>query len=161
MESAAVALVEAQHAARCEDGEEEAGRYRKRDTSPGVYNLDVVPSQSISYHFRKFLDVYESELLDAHPVRAAALAHWELMKVFPFDERTGLVARLMMNAILIRHDYPPAVIHASDRQTYFAALNGHKVDMIPVVVEAVSSTISAATAFSASQIATIGHRAAL
>ena len=121
----------------------------------------MVQAQSISYHLRKFLDTYESELVDAHPVRAAALAHWEFMKVFPFDERTGLVGRLMLNAILMRHDYPPAVIHGADRQNYFAALNGHKVDMIPVVVDAVSSTISAATAFSSSQIATLGHRAAL
>ncbi len=153
--------LKAQHAALCDEDEECAGRYRKRDTSPGVYNLDVIPSQTISYHLRKFLDVYESELKDAHPVRAAALAHWEFMKVFPFDERTGLVGRLMLNAILMRHDYPPAVIHASDRHTYFGALNAHRADLIPVVVDAVSSTISAATTFSSSQIATIRHHAAL
>ena len=153
--------IKAQHAALCDEGEEGAGRYRKRDTSPGVYNLDVIASQTISYHLRRFLDNFEGELSESHPVRAAALAHWELMKIFPFDERTGLVTRLMTNAILMRHDYPPAVIHASERHTYFGALNGHRADMIPVIVDAVSATISAATAFSSTQIATIGHHAAL
>lgn len=138
-----------------------AGRYRKRDTSPGVYNLDVVGASSISYYLRKFLDLYHEELTDAHPVRAAALAHWEFMKVFPFDERTGLVGRLMLNYILLKNNYPPAIIHASDRHLYFQALAGHREDLIPVVVDAVSSTISAASAFSAQHIASHGRRAAL
>ncbi len=129
-------------------GGEEAGRYRKRDTSPGVYNLEVAPASSISYYLRKFLELYHAELRHAHPVRAAAIAHWELMRVFPFDERTGLVARLMMNYILVSHDYPPAIIHAQDRHLYFAALNGHRADLVPIIVDAVSATINAAQAYS-------------
>ncbi|MEC9397982.1 MAG: Fic family protein [Myxococcota bacterium] len=149
------------HTALCDASDEAAGRYRKRDTSPGVYNLDVVPSNSISYYFRKFIDIYNEELIGSHPVRAAAIAHWEFMKVFPFDERTGLVGRLMLNAILIRNDYPPAIIHANDRHTYFAALSGHRTDVIPTVVEAVSATIEAVETFSHRFNATISHRVAL
>jgi Fic family protein len=139
--------IKAKHVSLCDAGAEHAGRYRKRDTSPGVYNLDVVPGASISYYFRKMLDQYQAELSKAHPVRAAAQAHWEFMKVFPFDEKSGLVGRLMLNALLVSQGYPPAVIHAQDRHHYFAALNGHRTDMIPVVVEAISSTMQAATMF--------------
>lgn len=149
------------HAALCDASDDGAGRYRKRDTSPGVYNLEVAPSNSISYYFRKFLDLYEEELKASHPVRAAALAHWEFMRVFPFDERSGLVGRLMLNAILIKNGYPPAIIHASDRHHYFGALSGHRTDLIPVVVSAVSSTIEAAANFSQHFHATLTHRAAL
>ena len=149
------------HAALCDNNDEASGRYRKRDTSPGVYNLDVVASGSISYYLRKFLDLYEEELHHMHPVRAAALAHWEFMRVFPFDERTGLVGRLMLNAILIRHDYPPAIIHAESRHHYFSALSGHRSDLIPVVVEAVSDTITAAATYSERYIASIEHRRAI
>jgi hypothetical protein len=121
-----------------------AGRYRKRDTSPGVYHLDVAQANSISYHFHKFLDSYRSELSRMHPVRQAAIAHWEFMKVFPFDEKTGVVGRLMMNFLLLKHDFPPAVIHATDRHVYFGALNGGREEMVSVVADAIRSTLSAA-----------------
>lgn len=138
-----------------------AGRYRKRDTSPGIYNLEVAPASSISYYLRKFLDIYQEELVDAHPVRAAAIAHWEFMKVFPFDERTGLVGRLMLNYILLKNNYPPAIIHANNRHLYFSALGGHRTDLIPVIVDAVSATISAAGAFSHQHMSEQKHHAAL
>ncbi|MFW5968116.1 MAG: Fic family protein [Persicimonas sp.] len=135
------------HERMCDDDDEKAGRYRQRETSPGVYHLDVVGPDSISYHFRKLLDDWRDELSTMHPIRAAALAHWEFMRVFPFDERTGIVGRLMMNYILIKNYYPPAVIHASDRHRYFGALDGSRAEMVPVVVEAIRGTIEAARAF--------------
>lgn len=136
------------HTRLCADGDENAGRYRKRDTSPGVYNLTVSPAASISYYFRKFEDMYNEELSGYHPLRAAAIAHWEFMRVFPFDERSGMVGRLMMNFLLLRNGYPPAIIHAHDRHHYFAALNGYRTDLVPVVVNAISSTIQAARVLS-------------
>ncbi len=136
------------HRSMCDADDEAAGRYRKRNTSPGVYHLDVVPSASISYYFHRFMEEWEDELCRMHPIRAAAIAHWEFMRVFPFDERTGIVGRLMMNYILTKNFYPPAVIHANDRHHYFAALNGHRTDMVPVVVEAMKGTITAARLFS-------------
>lgn len=141
------------HAALCDATDEAAGRYRKRDTSPGVYNLDVVPASSISYYFHKLMDTLDQELAGAHPVRAAAIAHWEFMRVFPFDERTGLVGRLMLNAILLNGGYPPAIFHAHDRHLYFNAIGGHRTDLVPVVVDAVSATIKAADQFSRQHIA--------
>lgn len=147
-EELSMELIKDLHARLCDDGDDAAGRYRKRDTSPGVYNLDVVPHASISYYFRKFMDTWENELSRHHPVRAAAMAHWEFMKVFPFDEKSGIVGRLMMNYLLIRAGYPPAIIHAHDRHHYFAALDGRRADLIPVVVDAISSAIEAARVFS-------------
>lgn len=128
-------------------GDDGAGRYRKRDTSPGVYHLDVAPATSISYYFHKFIETYENELADLHPIRQAAMAHWEFMKVFPFDDRTGVVGRLMLNFLLIRAKFPPAIVHATDRHHYFAALGGHRTDMIPIVADALRSTIEAAKVY--------------
>lgn len=149
------------HGRLCDDGDDAAGRYRKRDTSPGVYNLSVVPQASISYYFRKFMDTYEDELRNYHPVRAAAIAHWEFMKVFPFDEKSGIVGRLMMNYLLVRAGYPPAIIHAHDRHHYFAALDGHRTDLVPVVVDAITAAIEAARIFSCQQEVAAGTQLAL
>ncbi|WP_158542482.1 Fic family protein [Lujinxingia litoralis] len=128
-------------------GDEAGGRYRKRDTSPGVYHLNVAPASSISYHFHKFMDVYDEELCHLHPIRQAALAHWEFMRVFPFDERTGVVGRLMLNFLLLKHRFPPAIIHSSERHNYFAALNGHRNDLVPVTIDAIRATLHAASGF--------------
>ncbi|RDV38309.1 Fic family protein [Bradymonadaceae bacterium TMQ3] len=135
------------HQMLCMPGDDAGGRYRKRDTSPGVYHLTVAPASSISYHFHKFMDVYEEELRALHPIRQSALAHWEFMRVFPFDERTGIVGRLMLNFLLIKHRFPPAIVHGCDRHTYFAALNGHRNDMVPVTIEAIRATLQAAKTF--------------
>ena len=148
-EELTMAYIKSLHAALCDGNDDAAGRYRKRDTSPGVYNLSVVPNGSISYHFRKFLDTWRSELVHLHPVRGAAIAHWEFMKVFPFDHRTGMAGRLMMNYLLVRAGYPPAIIHAHDRHLYFSALDGKRDDLVPVVVSAISAAIEAARCFDA------------
>ncbi len=142
-------FIKEMHERLCDDDCEHAGRYRKRDTSPGVYHLDVVPQGSISYYFRRMMEMWEEELQFIHPIRAAAIMHWEFMRAFPFDEKTGVVGRLLMNAILIRGGYPPAIIHQMDRQTYFDALNGRREEMIPVIVEAIRATIECATDFGA------------
>lgn len=124
-----------------------AGAFRTRNTSPGVYHLDVVPGSSVPERFEDFLRQWEEEFRHLHPIRAAAMAHHEFMRVFPFDERTGVVGRLMMNYILVKNFYPPAIIHASDRHHYFAALNGHRTDMVSVLVDAIRGTIEAARFF--------------
>jgi len=153
------------HCHFCDPDDEVAGRYRQRDTSPGVYNLDVAPQNSISYYFHKFMDMWNDEIRHYHPVRAAAIAHWEFMHVFPFDQRSGVVGRVMMNWILVRGGYPPAIIHAMDRHHYFAALDGHRTDLIGVLVDAIRSTIEAARLFSERRLEAAedarGHQLAL
>lgn len=124
-----------------------AGVFRTRNTSPGVYHLDVIPGLEVPERFEQFLLMWDEELRHLHPIRAAAMAHHEFMRIFPFDERTGVVGRLMMNYILVKNFYPPAIIHASDRHHYFAALNGHRSDMIEVLVDAIRGTIEAARFF--------------
>jgi hypothetical protein len=137
------------HTKLCDTNDPSAGRYRKRDTSPGVYNLEVAPANSISYYLRRFLEQMQTELENCHPVKAAAIAHWEYMRVFPFDGKSGVVGRVMMNSMLLSRGYPPAIIHAHDRHHYFSALQGHRNDLIPIIVEAMTSTIEAAKAFAA------------
>jgi hypothetical protein len=65
----------------------------------------------------------------------------------------------MMSALLVSHGYPPAVIHAQSRHHYFAALSGHRTDMVPVVVEALGATIQAAEGFMSHHGASIVRQA--
>lgn len=135
------------HCDLCDDDDKAAGAYRERNTSPGVYNLDIVDSETVGEHLEKFVADCSEEFRQYHSIRRAAVAHWEFMRVFPFDERTGVVGRLLMNFMLWRNDYPPATIHAQDRHHYFQALRGHCSDMVPVLVDGLKATISAAEDF--------------
>lgn len=58
-----------------------------------------------------------------HPIDLAAEAHHRLVMIHPFVDGNGRTARLVMNLILMRHGYPPAVILRSHRRQYFRLLS--------------------------------------
>ncbi|MBY0263726.1 MAG: Fic family protein, partial [Phycisphaerales bacterium] len=50
-----------------------------------------------------------------HPIAKAAELHYNLVAVHPFVDGNGRTARLMMNRLLLAHDYPLAVIDVGER----------------------------------------------
>jgi Fic family protein len=82
--------------------------------------------------FGEWLNSSEVTLL--HPVERAALAHFRLVHVHPFTDGNGRTARLLMNLLLMREGYPPAVIRVEDRPVYYDALDAaHEGDTEPFV----------------------------
>lgn len=59
---------------------------------------------------------------EGHCVEWAAEAHYRLVTVHPFVDGNGRTARLLMNMILMKEGYPPAVIRKQDRLAYVASL---------------------------------------
>jgi Fic family protein len=57
-----------------------------------------------------------------HPVLLAAEFHYRFVRIHPFDDGNGRTARILMNFILMQHDYPPVIIRTEDKQAYFSAL---------------------------------------
>lgn len=57
-----------------------------------------------------------------HPVERAAEAHYRLVTIHPFVDGNGRTARLLMNLLLLRYGYPPAIIRKQDRLAYITAL---------------------------------------
>jgi Fic family protein len=57
-----------------------------------------------------------------HPVIIAAEAHTRLVSIHPFIDGNGRTARLIMNLILIRNGYTPAVIQNRERVNYLDAI---------------------------------------
>ncbi|MBW4889331.1 Fic family protein [Mucilaginibacter sp. HMF5004] len=61
-----------------------------------------------------------SEHHSLHPLVIASLFHQKLIAINAFDETSGKMARMIMNFILMHHNYPPVIIKMEDRQTYYA-----------------------------------------
>lgn len=55
-------------------------------------------------------------------VEALALAHARFEQIHPFLDGNGRTGRLILNLLLVRAGYPPAIIYKGDRSRYLAAL---------------------------------------
>jgi len=56
-------------------------------------------------------------------IKYVATLHYKFVWIHPFVDGNGRVARLLMNLMLIRAGYPPAIILNSDRKKYYNALS--------------------------------------
>jgi Fic family protein len=58
-----------------------------------------------------------------HPVELAAEFHFRFVYIHPFSDGNGRTARLLMNLILMKYGFPPAVKAANDaRLKYYESL---------------------------------------
>ncbi|MBR1778244.1 MAG: MerR family transcriptional regulator [Alphaproteobacteria bacterium] len=57
-----------------------------------------------------------------HPAAIAAEAHLKLMSIQPFGQGNAGVARFLMNLILMRHGYPPALFSRREKTEYWETL---------------------------------------
>lgn len=62
------------------------------------------------------------------PVELAILFHFRYIRIHPFEDGNGRIARLMLNYILSRHGYPMVVVRSRSKKDYLEAL--HQSDMI-------------------------------
>jgi Fic family protein len=65
----------------------------------------------------------QEQYKELHVVELAASLHFKLVRIHPFDDGNGRLARLLMNYVLMKFHYPPVVIKSSDKQKYLSALH--------------------------------------
>ena len=62
------------------------------------------------------------------PVELAALFHYRYIRIHPFEDGNGRIARLMVNFSLARHGWPMIVVRNRKKQEYLEAL--HQSDLV-------------------------------
>ena len=94
------------------------------ETSTGEMYYFTPPEQ-VKQAMTDLLDWYRArERGGEHPIVMAATFHYRFVRIHPFDDGNGRMARLLMNMILIKHGYTVAMIRQDDRNEYLNRLEG-------------------------------------
>jgi actin-related protein len=126
-----------------EEGDIKTVKYRKDIPQHRLYFHEYAPPDKIAYKVRQVVDWLngpEPKKMK-NPLRVAARVHYDLLRAFPFQTDSGKVARLLMNVILMRAGYPPAIIHSTERQKYYEALKGQLPIIIGMVNDAITNAL--------------------
>lgn len=87
-----------------------------------------------------------SNPLAANTIILATLFHHKFVWIHPFFDGNGRTVRLLMNLLLMRQGFPPAIILKNDRKKYYAALNsanrGDYSKLILLMTQAVERSLN-------------------
>ncbi len=122
-----------------------AGKYRSIPVFISGSNYSVTSPNKIEMEMKKFIKWYNSNENKIHPIELAAKTHLKFVKIHPFIDGNGRVARLLMNFALLRNDFSIAIIPSILRHTYINALEkSHKDEsqFIDFIADSVINTQS-------------------
>lgn len=98
-----------------------AGKYRTSGVR--ISGANFVPPNALK------VDEFVSELIDfandseVDILIRSAIFHHRFVWIHPFFDGNGRTARLLLNLILMKSGFPPAIILKNDRKKYYDALN--------------------------------------
>ncbi len=88
----------------------------------------------VTTEMEKLISWINENIDKKHGLITGAVAHYNLVKIHPFDDGNGRGARLLMNLIFVKKRLPPAVIRNEKRRLYLNTLaKADKGDLEPFV----------------------------
>lgn len=96
-----------------------------------MINVLISGSQHTPPHFtvlpekmEQLMEWYDEYKEKLHPVELAAEFHYRFVYIHPFSDGNGRTARLLMNLILMKYGFPPAIVKAANdaRMRYYETL---------------------------------------
>ena len=126
--------------------DEPEAKLRKDIPLHRLYFHEIAPPDKIQAKMKALVQWLESDetLRTMHTTRIASRAHYLFLHAYPYPKHSGKVGRLMMNMMLLRDGYPPAILHATDRQRYYDALRTSADATSAVVQEALENSLHSA-----------------
>ena len=100
------------------------GSFREHDIEPFPGGMQPPPWPEASALMRDWVSEARKlpKVNDASLVERLAQLHARFEQIHPFLDGNGRAGRLVLNLILVRLGYPPAIIYKGDRARYLAAL---------------------------------------
>ena len=120
------------------------GRYKTAPnnvrTSTGEIHYYTPPEQ-VDSAMNDLIEWYrDQDGRGEHPIIVAATFHYRFVRIHPFDDGNGRLARLLMNMILIRHGYTVAIIEAESRDQYIREIEEvARTDTLSQFIEFIAS----------------------
>ena len=109
-----------------------AGKTRKkgievivRDSRGAIVHRGAPSSQVISL-LKELVSWYNQNKDKYHPIVLAAVIHNQFETIHPFQDGNGRVGRILLNNILIKHEYPPINIELKHRREYYRTLQEYQ-----------------------------------
>lgn len=115
-------------------GKAESGVFRKVQVF--IRGAETIPPkpEEVGEQFKELMLWYKGNKKKYHPVIVAAHLHTDFERIHPFVDYNGRTGRLLLNFILMKHDFPPIAIAYRRRAEYYAAVQAAiKGDLKPFV----------------------------
>jgi Fic family protein len=110
-------------------------KYRKEIPIHRMYFHEILSSKNMANTMKGFFEWANSnDTKKMHVLARASVIHYRFMRIFPFATHTGKIGRMIMNVIIMRGGYIPAIVHSSDRQAYYETLR-ESADALQDLVE--------------------------
>lgn len=84
------------------------------------------PSNQVRSLLLELVRWYEKNKKRYPPIVLAAVVHNQFENIHPFQDGNGRVGRLLLNNVLLKHNFPPLNIELKNRQEYYAALQAYE-----------------------------------
>lgn len=100
-----------------------AGRFRNAGVRISGANFIPPNARKVPDLIEELVQWWAGEAQKYTLLEALTVFHHRFVWIHPFFDGNGRTIRLLMNLLLIRAGYPPAIILQQDRQKYYQALN--------------------------------------
>jgi Fic family protein len=106
------------------------GNYKEHPNSVRLQNGELFNYASpveTPIMMNELIEWYRSEEKAIHSCTLASMLHYKFVRIHPFDDGNGRVARLLMNYVLLKNEFPPIIIKSTDKANYLRVL--HSADI--------------------------------
>jgi Fic family protein len=102
--------------------DEGPGAFRRHDIEPLASNHRPPPWPDVPALVQDWLTFANTRPSEIHPMVHLADVHARFERIHPFLDGNGRTGRLVLNLMLVRNGYPPAIVTKSERSTYLRNL---------------------------------------
>lgn len=99
-----------------------AGNYRNHEVIIQGSNHIPPKPEKVSELMKKMFVWYNNNKNRFHPLEIAGLIHTKFVRIHPFTDGNGRTARIIMNFLLFKNNYPMFLIENTKRKQYYEAL---------------------------------------